>query len=256
MVEWNSSQYLKFKNERTQPSIDLANRLDMAEPQAILDIGCGPGNRTDVLQRRFPRAALTVIDSSDDMIRQARESYPNIVFEQMDASGDLSRLGMFDIVFSNACIQWIPDHQNLLRNFMGRLRSGGMLAVQTPMIYQEPIYMVVTAIANLDRWKAFFTLPRPFHNLGQNEYFDLLTDIAADVTIWQTTYCHIMPNHEAIMEWYKGTGLRPYLAVLNQEEQVRFETEILEELRKVYPLQKSGEIIFRFPRFFFIATAR
>ncbi len=256
MVEWNSSQYLKFKKERTQPSIDLANRLDMPEPQRILDIGCGPGNSTEVLQRRFPRAQLTGIDNSDDMIRQARESHPGIVFEQMDASGDLSRLGVFDIVFSNACIQWIPDHQNLLRNFMARLRPGGMLAVQTPMIYQEPIHVAVNSIVNSDRWKAFFPVSRPFHNLGQDGYFHLLRDIAADVTIWQTTYCHIMPNHEAILEWYKGAGLRPYLAVLEEAARVRFETEILEELRKVYPLQKSGEIIFRFPRFFFTATAR
>ncbi len=144
MTDWNSEQYLKFKNERTQPAMDLVNRINIDSPKKIIDIGCGPGNSTQILAQRFHNAYIVGVDNSLNMIETARRDYPNLDFKTCDASKDLSTLdNNFDIVFSNACIQWIPDHSQLLENMMGLLKPGGILAVQTPMNYNEPIHKII-----------------------------------------------------------------------------------------------------------------
>ncbi|UZQ84827.1 methyltransferase domain-containing protein [Thermoclostridium stercorarium] len=118
-MDWNSDQYLKFKSERTQPAVDLVNRISAVNPEKILDIGCGPGNSTEVLYNKFPKAYILGVDISEEMIRTARMKYPNLDFRICDAGKDLSQLDNdFDIVFSNACIQWVPDHRNLIRNML------------------------------------------------------------------------------------------------------------------------------------------
>ena len=131
MAQWNSQQYLKFEKERTQPAIDLAARIPLEHPQAVLDIGCGPGNSTHVLAQRFPEANILGVDQSLPMLEQAARQYPDLSFRQLDAHTELPTLGQrFDVVFSNACIQWVPDHPRLLREMMALLRPGGVLAVQ------------------------------------------------------------------------------------------------------------------------------
>ena len=133
-MNWNSEQYLKFKNERTQPAIDLANRISVQNPKKILDIGCGPGNSTEVLRRKYPDAYILGVDKSEEMIKTAKEKYPNLDFQICDAGAELSKLDHdFDIVFSNACIQWVPNHPQLLREMLGLLNENGVLAVQIPM---------------------------------------------------------------------------------------------------------------------------
>lgn len=255
MADWNSVQYLKFRAERTQPSIDLANRLEMAEPRDILDMGCGPGNSTQVLRDRYPGARILGIDSSENMIEAARQSYPDMEFTVCDAGRELNALGRtFDIVFSNACIQWIPDHPSLLRSMMDILKPGGTMAVQLPMNDDEPIHQIISQVSQSPRWRDEFRNPRVFYTLSQEEYFDLLAALSRDFTLWQTTYLHRLPSHEAIMDWYRGTGLRPYLNALVEPDRSRFQEEILKEVIRAYPVQKNGEILFRFPRLFFLAT--
>jgi trans-aconitate 2-methyltransferase len=254
MSDWDSTQYLKFENERTQPAIDLANRIQLDNPQRILDIGCGPGNSTLVLKQRFPHAYILGIDSSENMIAAARKKYPDLDFKACDASRDLSKLGNdFDVVFSNACIQWIPNHDKLLRNMMDILKIGGILAAQTPMNYQEPIHKIIGEVSQSNKWKADFANPRIFFNLTPSEYFDLLCEISTDFSIWETIYYHTLKSHQDIMAWYRGTGLRPYLNALPDEKEVIFEQDILEQVINSYPQQKNGDIIFKFPRLFFMA---
>ena len=160
----------------------------------------------------------------------------------------------FDIVFSNACIQWIPNHEKLLADIMNILNDGGIMAIQTPMNYKEPIHRIIEELVSSDKWKKYFPNPREFYNLKQEEYFDLLSKISSSFTIWETVYCHRMPSHESIMEWYRSTGLRPYLSALSGKKAKELEKDVFEEVQKEYPIQENGEIIFRFPRFFFIAT--
>lgn len=255
MFEWNSELYTRFVKERTQPASDLAAKIALTDPKSIIDIGCGPGNSTRVLAERFPHAHIIGADNSPQMIEQARRDNPDIEFTLFDAAKDFDRLnGRFDAVFSNACIQWIPDHPALLKKMMACLNDGGILAVQTPMNYDEPIHRIIGEISDSPKWKIRLGTPRIFHNLTQGEYFDLLAEISSDFTIWETVYCHRMPSHESIMEWYKGTGLRPYLSALSPDDARLFEDEVFQEVKKAYPIQKNGEIIFRFPRFFFTAV--
>lgn len=254
MADWDSLKYLKFGNERTQPAIDLLNRIHFEKPRKILDIGCGPGNSSEVLVRRYPNADVLGIDSSPDMIKAAQIQHPDIQFKQCDASEDLLNLGRdFDIVFSNACIQWIPDHSILLKNMMCLLKTGGIIAIQTPMNYQEPIHRIIQEVSTNQTWSFKFKNPRIFYNLTQSEYYNLLSDISSDFCMWQTIYIHKMKSYDDIMEWYRATGLRPYLNVLSEVDKLRFEKDIYDKLANAYPKQNNGEIIFPFPRFFFIA---
>jgi len=255
-MDWNSEEYLKFKTERTQPAVDLVNRINMVNPKKILDIGCGPGNSNEVLYNKYPNAYILGVDKSEEMINAAKMKYPNLDFDICDVSRDLPQLDSdFDIVFSNACIQWVPDHEHLLKNMLGLLNKNGILAVQIPMNFNEPIHNIISETVHSKKWKKYFTEPRIFYTLSQSEYYDLLSEISGVFYIWETVYYHVMKSHDDILEWYRGTGLRPYLSVLPESKKTEFENEIMECLIQRYPRQKNGDIIFRFPRFFFIAYA-
>ncbi len=256
MSDWSSAQYLKFEKERTQPAVDLANRISVKKPKRIVDIGCGPGNSTQVMAQRYPDAYILGCDNSPNMLEAARENYPDIEFRICDAGRDLSGLGGdFDIVFANACIQWIPDHPKLLKNMIGLLRKGGVLAVQTPVNYREPIHLIIGEVAGSEEWKDEFSFSRIFYNLSTGKYFDLLSQISPAFSIWETTYYHALSSHEQIMEWYRGTGLRPYLNALPARKRHLFERAVLKRLKDEYPVRKNGNIIFKFPRLFFIAES-
>jgi Trans-aconitate methyltransferase len=257
MFTWDAGQYVAFVNERTQPAVDLLSRIPPVRADKIADIGCGPGNSTNVLASRFPQARVLGIDSSAEMIQAAKETYPRLEFRQYDAQQNLAVLGTdFDIVFSNACIQWVPDHPVLFRNMMNMLRPGGVLAVQTPMNYDEPIHKIITAAAADSEWREKIPLKRIFYNLEPGEYADLLSDLTDTFSLWQTTYYHRMKSHVAILEWYRGTGLRPYTSVLPEDDKKRFEAQIYDEIVRAYPVSKNGEVIFKFPRFFMLAEKR
>jgi len=226
----------------------------MPNPKKILDIGCGPGNSTEVLYNKYPDAYILGVDKSEEMIKTAKTKYPNLDFKICDVSKDLSELDSdFDIVFSNACIQWVPDHEHLLRNMLNLLNENGVLAVQVPMNFNEPIQKTIDELISSEKWKKYITDPRFFYTLSQSEYYDLLSEISEEFCIWETVYYHVMKSHNDILEWYRGTGLRPYLSVLPDAEKTVFESELMEALMQRYPKQKNGDIIFRFPRFFFIA---
>ena len=122
------------------------------------------------------------------------------------------------------------------------------------MNYKEPIHMIIAELSSSLKWKNKFDNPRIFYNLTQSEYFDLLAEVSSDFSVWETIYCHRMPSHESIMEWYKGTGLRPYLEALSENDAREFEKDVFNEVVNAYPIQANGEIIFRFPRFFFTAV--
>ena len=255
MAEWNSDQYLKFKKERTQPSIDLANAIKKEDPIHIIDIGCGPGNSTAVLKKRFQNAHIIGADFSPNMIEKAKADYPDIDFMLFDATKDFEKLEeKYDVVFSNACIQWVPNHKKLLSDMMSILKPNGVLAVQVPMNFEEPIHKIIAEVITRKEWADKIGNGRQFYTLKENEYFDILADISSDFTMWKTIYMHKMPSHQSIIEWYKSTGMKEYLAVLSDEDKTKFEKAVFKEVEKYYPVQKNGEIIFRFPRLFFTAV--
>lgn len=253
---WNSELYLRFESERTRPSVDLVNALGVDSPKNIIDIGCGPGNSTAVLAERFPDADIIGVDNSIEMIEKARSLYPEISFSMLDASGDLSAYtGTFDVVFSNSCIQWLPNHSRLLPRLMSLLSPGGVLAVQIPVNYDEPIHRIIRTIASSPEWSGKFESHRSINVLAYAEYYNILSTISSDFNLWQTTYYHRMPSHEAILDWYRATGLRPYCSQLEPAEICEFENEVLVSISHEYKIEPCGEIIMPFPRLFFTAKS-
>ena len=235
--------------------MDLARRLNPAEARRIVDIGCGPGNSTRVLKDVLPQAEILGIDNSENMIRKAREKHPELEFQRLDADKELERLADdWDAIFSNACLQWIPDHRTLIPRLMSRLRPGGMLAVQMPINGQETLYRIIEEVSADPKWRLDAVKRETNGTLEPADYFDLLSGISERFDLWETTYYHAMPDHEALLEWVKGTRLRPYLEALGEERGAAFEAEILARAREAYPVQANGEIIFRFRRLFFIAV--
>lgn len=254
MHKWDADQYLKFKQERTQPAVDLISRLVQEAPATVLDVGCGPGNSTQALSVRFPQADILGIDSSEAMITAAKAALPDLSFTLCDASTGLPALGRtFDLVFSNACLQWIPDHPALLRALFDILTPGGCLAVQIPINYEQPIHKIIASVAASEKWDAKLPNKREFYTLRPENYYDLLSGLTDDFHIWSTIYFHRMRSHQDIIEWYRGTGLKPYLSALSAEDGKAFEADIYAEVVKAYTPQQNGEIIFRFPRLFFTA---
>lgn len=254
MSDWNSAQYLKFKKERTQPSIDLVNRIDIDSSAKIIDIGCGPANSTKVLYDKFPNAEILGVDYSQNMIDKARGSLPQAKFDLFDAADEVWELDMdYDIVFSNACIQWIPNHKELIPKMMSLLNPNGILAVQIPIQYSEPIHKIIGEVSSSPKWAGKLKNERPFHILSNSDYYDILAKCAADFEMWTTTYYHRMKSHNDIIEWYKSTGLKPYLDKLNDADRQSFIDDVYKEVVRQYPVQENAEVILRFPRLFFIA---
>ncbi len=255
MLKWDAKQYLKFEAERTYPARDLVAKVALEEGcYKALDIGCGPGNSTRMIKQRFPEAEVLGIDQSTEMIQAARAENPDLSFRVFDVTQDFTPLGAdYDLVFSNACLQWVPGHETLLPRLMELLRPGGVLAVQLPNNFKEPVHRIIESIASKAEWRARFPERRVFYQLAPEQYFDLLSGISCDFSMWETVYYHRLPSYQAILEWYRGTGLRPYLACLAEEEQRTFEQEVLDGIRQAYPVRQNGEVIFRFPRLFFTA---
>lgn len=254
MSEWNSEQYLKFKMQRTQPAIDLAKKIAVENPRSILDIGCGPGNSTAVLKRVFPKAYVLGVDNSESMIKKAKESYSDTDFKICDITTELNTLDNYDVIFSNACLQWIPNHRDFIPKLFGKLSKNGVLAVQMPMNGQESIYKIINEVVAEPQWCFSSLNIEANETLMSEEYFDILSSCTDNFDIWETTYYHSMPSVEAILEWVKGTRLRPYLNALDKTKAESLETEIIKRASAVYNTQKNGEIIFKFRRFFFAAV--
>lgn len=251
MSDWNAAQYLRFKEQRTRPAEDLARRAAaLCQPHTVVDIGCGPGNSTAVLKRCFPQADILGVDTSPDMLRKAAASHPELRFQQCDAR---ALTGTYDLLFSNACLQWVPDHAALLPSLMARLNPGGLLAVQMPMNGEEPLYRLMDEILARPQWALEDAAPQFNATLTPVAYLDILAEHAASFDLWETKYYHILPSHEALVDWVKGARLRPYLDRLGPERGALLASEIVRESKALYPLTRDGQVVLGFRRLFFTA---
>lgn len=255
MKPWQPNQYLTFEKERTQPAVDLANRIELETPKRIVDLGCGPGNSTRVLQKKWPNAEIIGVDSSASMLEKARMLNQGIKFVQQDVTEGLEGLGQFDIVFSNAMLQWVPQQELLIERMYQLLNPGGVLAVQIPYTEVQPFYQGVTRVAQEEKWKKYFP-QRPqlpsYH--AYPYYYKLVRQLTDLFTLWQTDYIHVLESHEALLSWHTTTGLRPYLAKLHSKElQTEFLAACKREAVQAYPVQEDGCILFVFERIFFTA---
>jgi trans-aconitate 2-methyltransferase len=253
--DWSAKQYLKFEDERTRPPRDLLAHVPLDNPTRVVDLGCGPGNSTELLIERFCDAQVIGVDSSPDMLRQARERLPGRTFVE----GDLSvwmPAAETDLLFGNAVFQWVPDHPQVLARLLKSLPPGGVLAVQMPDNTKEPALMLMEKVAASGTWSATIAqanaarndLPRP------EDYYDLLRPLCSRIDIWHTHYNHIIENHAGVVEWFRGSGLRPFLAPLDPKTREAFVAEYTDEIRFAYPVRSDGKVMLRFPRLFILAV--
>ncbi|MGA3041675.1 MAG: methyltransferase domain-containing protein [Bryobacteraceae bacterium] len=257
MSGWNPNQYLKFAEERTQPCRDLAARIAVPNVRGVIDLGCGPGNSTAVLRERWPDAEFTGLDSSAEMIDRARREYPGQHWltggiSEWAASAD----GQFDVVFSNAALQWVDDHATLYPRLLSRVAPGGALAIQIPGNIDALPHRLMREVAAMPAWKRWFPpgQPREWHHHEMEFYYDVLAPCAARLDLWATEYLHILPDAEAIVEWYRATGLRPFMEALETDaDRRRFAADYLESLRPHFPPRAAGGVLFPFRRIFLIA---
>jgi trans-aconitate 2-methyltransferase len=257
MPIWNPDQYLKFAGERTQACRDLAARIALPAPRRVIDLGCGPGNSTEVLTARWPDAELTGFDSSPEMLAAAREALPGVRWilgdiPQWAAGGDAP----FDVVFSNAALQWVADHARLFPQLLGRVAPGGAFAVQMPGNHDGPAHRLMREMAVSPSWRFSFSpgRVREWYSHDLNFYCDALTPHAARLDLWETEYMHIFPDAAGIVEWYRGTGMKPFLEALETEaDRQRFAAEYLEGVRAIYPPRPDGRVLFPFRRLFLVA---
>lgn len=251
--DWNPELYLKFKEERTQPAIDLTRRINVENPEKIMDVGCGPGNSTKVLYRRWPESEIIGIDNSASMIESAQKNYPEMEWRVKDITR-METEEKYDIIFSNATIQWIKDQEKLINDLVKMLKDKGALAVQVPQYRNMPVSQAIERVSFNKRWKEQTSQANndfTFHH--SDYYYNILSGKLKSITMWETSYFHIMPSHQEIVEMIKSTGMRTFLDRLDtREEKIEFEKDVFKEITRAYPGQKNGKVLFPFERLFFI----
>ncbi len=251
---WNPNQYQKFADERDRPFFDLLARVEKPDAQFVADLGCGTGNLTAKLLEKFPNASIVGVDSSAQMLKKSAQSqHKNLEFVLADLS-TWQPENPLDVIISNAALQWLEDHETLIPKLTNLLKSGGVLAVQMPINFEQPSHTILRDLTGGATWKPHLTAfssklraPKPaawyiqtFHNLGFK------------VDAWETTYHHILQGENAVLEWVKGTALRPILKALEPELHTKFLEELGARYLEVYPKSAFGTL-FSFNRLFFVA---
>ena len=252
--EWDAGHYLRFADARTLPAVDLLSRVALSAPGSVADLGCGPGNSTAPLQARWPDAAVTGVDSSEELLAAARRAHPGIAFETADIAA-WTPPAPCDVVFANASLQWVGGHQRLMPRLFDRVAPGGVLAVQMPRNHDFATRRLMRQLAAESEWRDRLADARePSPVKSPAFYYDLLAPRSAAFTIWETNYIQTMDGVRAIIAWLHGTGLRPFLARLTEAERPIFLERYAALLAEAYPAQADGKILLPYPRLFFIAS--
>jgi trans-aconitate 2-methyltransferase len=252
--DWNPALYDRFADERERPSRDLLARVPLTKPAFVVDLGCGSGLSTAPLVERFPDARVLGIDTSPAMLDKARVAVTGAEF----ALGDVATWtpdAPVDLLFANAVLQWLPHHERLLPRLVSLLTPGGVLAVQAPDNLDQPSHRGMREAAHMGPWQAKLTAAEGARTQlpTLQETYDLLGDCRL-IDLWTTTYQHVMDSHDAIIDWFRSTGLRPFLDPLDETERAGFLACYRERLVETYPLQRDGKVLLAFPRRFMVVV--
>ena len=252
---WDPGQYLRYAGERARPFFDLVARVGADEPGYVADLGCGPGNLTATLADRWPAAEIVGVDSSPEMIAAAQEEAAKrdrLSFTLGDVR-DWRPARKVDVLLSNAVLQWVPGHMDVVRRWPGLLTPGGWLAFQLPGNYDQPTHAVLLDLVRSDRWAPLLRGVALNRQAGSPaDYLDLLAKEGCSVDAWETTYLHVLPGPDPVVEWYRGTGLRPVLAALDPGQAERFLAEYRTRMTQAYPAAPYGTVL-PFRRVFVVA---
>lgn len=251
-MQWDPEQYGRYADERSRPFLDLVGRIGAPAPRHVLDLGCGSGALTALLAERWPSATVEGIDSSPEMIAAApsgsRLAFRVGTVEDADVSGA-------DVIVSNATLQWVPTHRDLLRRWAAGLPAGGWLAFQVPGNFGSPSHELMRALASSPRWAPRLdgVLRHDDAVASPESYAALLLDAGLTVDVWETTYLHVLSGPDPVLQWVRGTGLRPIMAALSAAEFAEFSDAYAAQLRTAYPPTEHGTL-FPFRRIFAVAT--
>jgi len=255
-VSWDPAQYLKFADHRLRPAIDLVNRIDLAAPAQIYDLGAGTGNVTRLLKLRWPQARITGVDSSEEMLAKAREALPELAWQRADL-GSWHPPAPADLVYSNAALHWIDRHEQIFPAFLSAVAPGGVLAVQMPNNFSSPSHTAIAEAARSGPWsKTLEPLLRPPPVGEPAFYYGLLAPLAASVDIWETEYLQPLEGDNPVKEWTKGTWLKPLLDALEEPQRSGFEAAYGALVSQAYPRRRDGKTLLPFRRLFIVAKAR
>ncbi|WP_363799501.1 trans-aconitate 2-methyltransferase [Lysobacter firmicutimachus] len=250
---WDPDKYLDFADLRGRPFFDLIGRIRAERPRRVVDLGCGPGNLTLALAARWPQAVLEASDSSPEMVQAARAA--GVAAERLDVR-DWRAQADTDVVVSNAVLQWVPEHRELLRRWARELPRGAWLAVQMPGNFDAPSHRLVRELASAPAWASQLdglalrgdgTVDAP------RDYAELLADAGCEVDAWETTYVQRLSGADAVLEWISGTALRPIRNALDDAGWQRFRDQLAPRLRAAYPARADGSTWFEFRRVFAVA---
>jgi trans-aconitate 2-methyltransferase len=251
-MSWDPTLYLSFGDHRTRPAADLLARVPLKAPGRIIDLGCGPGNSTALLAARWPKARLTGMDNSEDMLAEASASGVPATWLLADLAGWRAD-GAYDLIFANATLQWMGDQENLLPRLMGFVAPGGAFAFQVPVNTDAPSHALMREVAADPRWREKLANVREIQRGTASRYYDILGPHAAALDIWQTEYLHVLEGEDAVYRWVSATGLRPFVQSLEGSAREDFISAFKEKLRAAYPRRADGTTLFSFQRLFAVA---
>jgi trans-aconitate 2-methyltransferase len=251
-MSWDPKKYLSYADERTRPAADLLARVTNDAPMRVADLGCGPGNSTGLLAARWPDARIDGVDSSDAMLKQAQTSAVSANWILADLANWVPDTA-YDVVFSNATYQWLPDHRSLLPRLFGFVRPGGTFAFQVPCNFDAPSHVLMREVAEAGPWAAKLRNVREASVLGADVYYDILSPLARRLDIWQTTYLQVMEGDDPVFDWVSATGLRPFMQALDEAEREAFMQAYRLRLHHAYPKRADGKTLFPFQRLFVVA---
>lgn len=252
---WDAHHYLRYADERGRPFLDLVTRIRAESPAEVIDLGCGPGNLTRVLIDRWPGAEVRGVDSSAAMIEAARRDLPEVDFELADLRDWVARGDDVDVLISNATLQWLPDHLDLLPSIAERVRPGGWLAFQVPANFDQPSHTIRGELAAEAPYAAHTRDVAVPDSHEPDAYLDVLARAGCEVDVWETTYFHVLTGEDPVFAWVSGTGARPTLQALPEDLRPRFEGEFKARLRAAYPDRGYG-VVLPFRRIFAVGRKR
>lgn len=247
---WDPDRYLTYADERARPFVELLSRVGADAPATVVDLGCGPGNLTSLLADRWPGAAITGIDSSPAMVERARASEARVDWRVGDVRDWAAEPGSVDVVVSNATLQWVPGHLELLPRLAAK--AVGWLAFQVPGNFAEPSHALREELAAAEPYREHTRgLERPTSH-DPATYLEVLAAEGFDVDAWETTYLHVLEGEDAVFDWISGTSLLPTRAALPADLFERFAEELRQRLREAYPA-RAGKVVLPFRRIFVVA---
>ncbi len=250
---WDPTQYLAFGDERLQPALDLLSRVPLEAPGTLVDLGCGPGNVTRALKHRWPEAKITGVDGSPEMLARARREDPGIEWVEADMNG-WKPGGPVDLIYSNAALHWLDDHDVLFPRLMDDIAPGGFLAVQMPRNWAAPSHTCITRSVQGGPWRETLEpLLRPAPSHSPDVYYDIFAPVASKLAIWETEYCQILEGENPVAEFVKGTQLKRFLDALDEPVRSNFENDYRACILAAYPKREDGKTLFPFRRLFLLA---